>query len=453
MTDETNLGNEMKAAATDGQIIDETPVTRRARLETNVVVRNTFIELDDEEEDLVKLTRRDRRSKTLPSSTTPKAFNVAFAEEVHARELSPSRPASVFSSGVMQVPDFPSTTPQASRRSSRRPSVEGSMPDLEPAHVVPLCLEAEASQEPMSIPTSPMKLVMANDIAPRTLTWQDHKLTSASVSAPTNGDESKVIGYVWLLSQDAQGCRLVQDELANNKKEVQVEIAEELRGHIYEALRSPHANFVVRKCVEVLAAPDLQFIIDELLSVGTFAICEVARNRFGCRIVESLFSNCPASQLQGLAEILIADSADLCGHMYGNFAMQTLLQYGTDEQKKKILEALETKMADFGHRFYALAVYRAGFKIAADEDKARISRALVAAPDVLITMSRYKNGPDFIEEALSHLDPATCSVVRGQLSAAANERQERAAKVSLAGPKTKGTTRFKSNKRSPNASR
>jgi hypothetical protein len=286
---------------------------------------------------------------------------------------------------------------------------------------------------------------MRSDIAPtRTLTWHDQKLGSAMV-ASSYAQGSRVLGYVWLLSQDAQGCRLVQEELDSSNEEVQLRIAEELRGHIYEALRSPHANFVVRKCVEVIPASELQFIIDELLCVGAFAICEIARNRFGCRIIESLFTHCPSSQLYELAEILIADSSDLCGHMYGNFAIQTLLGYGTEDQKKNILEALTTQVAEFGHRFYALAVYRAGFQIATEEDRARIATALVNNADVLVTMSRYKNGPDFIEDVSSHMDSATCNTIRSQIAAAATQRQERAAKVASTAPKPKAS-RFKSNR-------
>lgn len=441
----------------DSDTHDETPLQRRDRVETTVKIKNTFIEFDDEQGELVKLTRRERRSKTVPSSSlVVKGFDINVeAPDEPPRPLSPSRPASVYSSKVMQVPDLPSVTPQASRRNSRRPSVETtSMADLEPAHIVPTCLDTESPQDPLSIPTSPMKLVMANSIAPRTLTWQDQKLTSATVGA-VDVDGSKVRGYVWLLSQDAQGCRLVQEELSNSSGEMRLAIAEELRGHIYEALRSPHANFVVRKCVEVVPAPDLQFLIDELLSVGAFGICEVARNRFGCRIIESLFTYCATSQLHELADILVADSSDLCGHMYGNFAIQTLLEYGTEEHKKSILDALGTKAADFGHRFYALAVYRAGFKIATVETRACIAQALADNSDVLVTISRYKNGPDFIEEVLSYLDAATCNVIRAQLAAASSQRQERAAKVgSPPTAKPSKASRAKTNKasRNPNAS-
>merc|ERR1711964_367573 len=102
----------------------------------------------------------------------------------------------------------------------------------------------------------------------------------------------------------------------------------ELHGHVVEAMHSPHANFVLRKCVERLPAQSIQFIIDELLAEGPAAISEAARHRYGCRIIEALIGLCPSSQLQQITELFLADAPGLCGHMYGNFVMQKILQHG-----------------------------------------------------------------------------------------------------------------------------
>ena len=52
---------------------------------------------------------------------------------------------------------------------------------------------------------------------------------------------------------------------------------QELQGHVLEVTMSPHGNFVMQKCIDLLPADALDFIFDELL----LSVVQLAKNRSG----------------------------------------------------------------------------------------------------------------------------------------------------------------------------
>merc|ERR1719145_46714 len=99
-------------------------------------------------------------------------------------------------------------------------------------------------QQPCAIQTSPA-YVDEQSYAP---VWQKG-VTQESMAQPGS---VKVEGNVWRLSRDAPGCRIVQDALDNATCDAdRVALASEIRSHVWEALRCPHANFVLQKFIGV----------------------------------------------------------------------------------------------------------------------------------------------------------------------------------------------------------
>ena len=54
-------------------------------------------------------------------------------------------------------------------------------------------------------------------------------------------------GHVWDLSRHPLGCRLVQSAIERSSQKQAANLATELRGHVQEAMTSPHANYVTRQ--------------------------------------------------------------------------------------------------------------------------------------------------------------------------------------------------------------
>merc|ERR1712070_1096004 len=135
------------------------------------------------------------------------------------------------------------------------------------------------------------------------------------------------VGSVPDLAFDASACRVVQKALEFAEEEEVVALGLELQGRVREAIRSPHANHVIQKLVEVLPVPSLGFIAEEMLGAGP----EVARHRYGCRVlcrlVERHFARAVA-HMDELIKELLADGAKVVRHSFGHHVIEMVLQTG-----------------------------------------------------------------------------------------------------------------------------
>jgi len=149
-------------------------------------------------------------------------------------------------------------------------------------------------------------------------------------------------GSVLSLSLTAPGTRLVQLALEVAPSGVAADLVQELHGHVWDAMSSPHANFVLQAVIERLNATQALFIARELQGQALTA----ARHSYGCRILCRLFEFCPeASSPTGLATTalaseLMAEAGRLSWHSYGHHVMEALLEYGSPEKRSQICAAL-----------------------------------------------------------------------------------------------------------------
>merc|ERR1712046_219798 len=101
-----------------------------------------------------------------------------------------------------------------------------------------------------------------------------------------------------------------------------------------------------------MSSQSLNFIVAELMNDGPAVVNDIARHRYGCRIVEGLLSKCPLEQVQGLVDCLFLDASALCTHMYGNFVMQRLFDYPTALVRFSLLQIVHINLPAFGTNFY-----------------------------------------------------------------------------------------------------
>mmetsp|Transcript_9604 Transcript_9604/g.19788 ORF Transcript_9604/g.19788 Transcript_9604/m.19788 type:complete len:430 (-) Transcript_9604:392-1681(-) len=257
-------------------------------------------------------------------------------------------------------------------------------------------------------------------------TCSDGQETSADSAAreqclePQDCSPASVIGNVWTFARDPQGCRRVQKALdIAGSDEARSAIATELQGHVWEAMRCPHANHVLQKCIVAMRPQAAQFIIDELLSTasGTGGISQAAKHRYGCRIVERLVEHCPPSQVSELVEKLVADAVALSRHPYGNYVMQHLLEHGQASQRRKLIDLLRQNPSVAASDCYARAVISKALNHGAREDQVALSRAVLQEPGLLTTMARTRHGHVAAKFVLLHLDGPDQDEARRQLIA------------------------------------
>jgi len=145
-----------------------------------------------------------------------------------------------------------------------------------------------------------------------------------------------VVSSTRLLAFTRRGCRIVQRALEVAVWEDQERLVKKLEGLVLEALRSPHANYVLQKCFEIMPPHNLQFVLSELTGHGA----TVARHRFGCRILQRILEHCPPDQKEQLIAEVLMCTPQLARHTYGNFVIQHILQYGTSCQVHQIADVL-----------------------------------------------------------------------------------------------------------------
>jgi hypothetical protein len=145
-----------------------------------------------------------------------------------------------------------------------------------------------------------------------------------------------VISSTQILAFTRRGCRIVQRAMEVAVWEDQERLVEKLQGFVLKALQSPHANYVLQKCFEIMPPHKLQFVLKELRGQGAF----VARHRFGCRVLQRALEHCPPEQNEDLIAEVLMHAPQLVRHTYGNFVIQHILQYGTSHQVHFIADVL-----------------------------------------------------------------------------------------------------------------
>ena len=185
-------------------------------------------------------------------------------------------------------------------------------------------------------------------------------------------------GRVWALAQTAHGTWVVQNALdAASDDRSRLQLVHELKSHTWEALRCPHANFVLQKCVTTVRASAAQFIVDELLAPGPGAIVWAARHQYGCRVVQRILEHLSAPQIAVVVQELVAQGAQLSRHPYGNYVIRSLLEHCPGDAPRAVSLAMGLDIETTMRSRYGKAVLADALTFAAEEDQLALARALV----------------------------------------------------------------------------
>lgn len=172
------------------------------------------------------------------------------------------------------------------------------------------------------------------------------------------------------------------------------EIVSELRGHVWEAVFSPHGNHVVQQIICCMRAASCAFIVDEIAGRGTGAVCRVARHAFGCRVLQRLLEHWPECA-ERLVEDVVSEGVLLCRHSYGNYVVGHILEYSSEAHRHRLIKGM-------AHQALALASdARAGGPLAQalahgsggeGGDRTTLARALLSEKGVLVSLACARHG-------------------------------------------------------------
>lgn len=223
---------------------------------------------------------------------------------------------------------------------------------------------------------------------------------------------AEIQGRVWQLSQDAQGCRDVQEVIQSAAPQRACALAAEMRGHVGSAALCPHANHVLRKVIMTVPPLAFNFILEELLS----HIAETARHRFGCRIIECLLSQGSPDQVALISERLLGNAASLCSHMYGNFVMQRLFEHASAHHRSTLMQLLLSNVTTVGANFFGSAVLGKAFQYGSDVERQVLIASLTSVPGLLAAIAKYKHGKCLVTSVLEALTGVEHEAAVRQLS-------------------------------------
>jgi len=191
------------------------------------------------------------------------------------------------------------------------------------------------------------------------------------------------------LAQEARGCRWVQAAMAGAVREEGAALASELRGHVVAAAESPHANHVLQLCINTLEAEDIQFIIDEVVEVGTI---RVATNKYGCRIIQRLVERCPRQQVQGIVQTILDDVRGLSTRPYSNFVLQSLIMHGSCDDRQRIVSIALEGAAELCRVPHGCVVVLAAFEVEEPERQAALAKRVGQEEGLLVSMACSRQG-------------------------------------------------------------
>merc|ERR1719277_540556 len=131
----------------------------------------------------------------------------------------------------------------------------------------------------------------------------------------------------------------------------------------------PNANHVLQQCITTMRAASCLFIVQEITQRGTGAVCKAARHAYACRVLQRLLEHWP-SHVAGLADDLLSEGLLLCRHTFGNYVMQHLLEYGSEEQRLELIRGMQKHALALGCDVRAAAPLAKALQCASDIDRA-----------------------------------------------------------------------------------
>lgn len=195
------------------------------------------------------------------------------------------------------------------------------------------------------------------------------------------------------MARDAEGCHVLQQALedAGSDEARQVLVAG-LRGHVWELTQCPHGNHVIQKYIITMNSAACQFIINELLGRGPGGVARVARDRYGCRILQRMMEHVQMHQLTGIVDALLRDGVALSMNRYGTYVMQHLLEHGTESQQRCLIQDLARNAMQLCVSNDACMVLEAAFTHGPAEGQELLLAAVLKSDGAIAAMAHMRRG-------------------------------------------------------------
>jgi pumilio RNA-binding family len=245
-----------------------------------------------------------------------------------------------------------------------------------------------------------------------------------------------VKGHLWILSCDSTGCREVQQAFYDTDGDAErVQLASELKGHVWEAARHPHANYVLQAVITTMRPFDLQFVIDEILGADDERekrVVKLARHKFGCRVLQRILEHCSTEQVSGIVHPLILSASKCSQHIYAHYVMQHICEFGSPEQQLQISMTFSSDPQILAENTFAAGVAAKLFEHSEKDCSVSLAMVLLADERVVPRMSSSRKGHAAVKAMLAILEGEDRELACSQIQTELNSPKTRFGRRSLA---------------------
>jgi hypothetical protein len=204
----------------------------------------------------------------------------------------------------------------------------------------------------------------------------------------------RIVPSAWSMACTPGGSRIVQTAFDVGSAKDRADMVLQFVGHVAEAAKCPHANFVLQKCIAMMPTDRLQFVIQELQGRAV----ATAQHRFGCRVMERIIEHFPRDQTAQLVEEILSGGPKLIRHTFANFVVQHILEHGSKKQRQQIVELLKSDAMLFAKHWVANHVMKCAVVHCDPEDREQLMQELSKDEEEFSNLSRHRWGCIVVKE-------------------------------------------------------
>eukprot|EP00428_Durinskia_dybowskii_P086096 CAMPEP_0170447782 /NCGR_PEP_ID=MMETSP0117_2-20130122/50356_1 /TAXON_ID=400756 /ORGANISM="Durinskia baltica, Strain CSIRO CS-38" /LENGTH=240 /DNA_ID=CAMNT_0010708903 /DNA_START=12 /DNA_END=732 /DNA_ORIENTATION=- len=149
-----------------------------------------------------------------------------------------------------------------------------------------------------------------------------------------------------------------------------------------------------------MAPEDCQFIVDEVEEAG---VDHVAKNKYGCRILQRLLERCPRQQVRGMLEAIIRDMPSFCVHPYANYIVQTILRHGSSGDRQRIVSVTLGEAEELCRAPHGCIVVLVAFETLHPDLQDALAKRLARKQGLLVNMACSKQGAALVQRLIHSL--------------------------------------------------
>jgi len=192
-------------------------------------------------------------------------------------------------------------------------------------------------------------------------------------------------------SFDAAACRVVQHALSVANRSEAVALASALGGCVHDAVRSENANHVVQKIVQVMPITHVEFLAEELAGTGV----EVARNRYGCRVLCRLLEHhaeSDAGPTYHLLREVVVGATQLSCHAFAHHVIECAIEHGDERQRHQIASSLRPSILRIAKNRHGSHVVRKALVFCSSDDQRTLVDGMLNNPENILSLVENQNG-------------------------------------------------------------